>query len=50
MEPLGDVDHVESLSFCLETVLVTVQDRCTICAKGIIGSENILVALDGTHW
>jgi hypothetical protein len=24
----------------LETVLVSVQDRCMVCAKGTIGSEN----------
>ena len=32
----------------LETVLVSVQDRCTVCAKRIIGSEIILDAPDGT--
>jgi hypothetical protein len=26
-----------------------VQDRCTVCAKHIIGLEIILDALDGTH-
>ena len=30
-------------SFCLETVLVSVQDSCTVCAKYIIGSEIILM-------
>ena len=35
-------------SFSLETVLVSVQDRCTVCAKRTIGSEIILDALDGT--
>jgi len=35
-------------SFRLETVLVLVQDRCTICAKRTRGSEIILDALDGT--
>jgi hypothetical protein len=28
MELLGDVSHVELTSFYLETVLVSVQDRC----------------------
>ena len=28
----------------LETVLVSVQDRCTVCAKHTIGSETILEA------
>jgi hypothetical protein len=32
----------------LETVLVSVQDRCTVCAKRSIGSEIILNAHDGT--
>ena len=29
-------------SFCLETVLVLVQDRCTLCAKRTRGSKVIL--------
>ena len=29
---------------CLEMVLVSVQDRCMVCAKCTIGSENILDA------
>jgi hypothetical protein len=32
----------------LETVLVLVQDRCTVCAKRTIGLEIILDAPDGT--
>ena len=32
----------------LEIVLVSVQDRFMVCAKGTIGSEIILDALDGT--
>ena len=31
-------------SFHLETVLVSVQERCTVCAKRTIGSEIILDA------
>ena len=37
-------------SFYLETVLVSVQDRCTVYVKRIIGSEIVLDALDGTTW
>jgi hypothetical protein len=32
----------------VETMLVSVQDRCMVCTKRIIGSENILDAPDGT--
>jgi hypothetical protein len=32
----------------LETVLVSMQDRCMVCAKRTIGSEIILDAPDGT--
>ena len=46
MELLGDVGHVEFVSVCLEIVLVSVQDRCTVCSKQ--GSEIILTAPDGT--
>ena len=31
------------VSVRLETVLVSVQDRCTVCAKNTIGSKIILV-------
>ena len=31
-------------SFSLETVLVSVQDRCMVCAKRTIGSETVLDA------
>ena len=33
---------------CLNTVLVSVQDRCTVCAKHTIGLEIVLDAPDGT--
>ena len=36
------------VSICLEIVLVLVQDRCTVCAKCIIGLEIVLDAPDGT--
>jgi len=32
----------------LEIVLVSVQDRCMVCAKLTISSEIVLDALDGT--
>jgi hypothetical protein len=35
-------------SFCLKIVLVSVQDRCTVCAKQTIGSELVLDTPDGT--
>jgi hypothetical protein len=36
------------VSVCLDTVLVSVQDRCMVCAKRAIGSEIILDAPHGT--
>ena len=48
MELLGDVDQVEYRFFHLEIVLVSVQDRCIVCTRRTIGSEIVLVALDGT--
>jgi hypothetical protein len=47
MELIGDVGHVELLSI-LDSVLVSVQDRCIVCVKRTIGSEMVLCALDGT--
>ena len=34
----------------LEIVLITTQDRCTVCAKCTIGLEIILGTPDGTTW
>jgi hypothetical protein len=48
MEVLGDVGMSNLVLDCLETVLVSVQDRCMVCAKGTIGSEIILDAPYGT--
>ena len=48
MELLGDMGHVKSHFFPLETVLVSVQDRCMVCAKCMKGLEIILDAPDGT--
>jgi hypothetical protein len=36
------------VSVCLETVLVSVQDRCTVWAKRTISSKIILDEADGT--
>jgi hypothetical protein len=40
---LGDVCHVD-----LEIMLVSAQDRCTLCAKCAIGLETALDRTDGT--
>ena len=48
MEVLDDVGHVELISVYLETVLVSAQDRCTVCAKRTIGLETILTSHYGT--
>ena len=44
---LGYVGHVQSCLGQFGTVLVLMQDRCTVCAKRTIGSETILDAPDG---
>jgi hypothetical protein len=36
------------IPICLVTLLVSVQDRCTVCTKRTIGSEIVLDATDGT--
>jgi hypothetical protein len=36
------------ISILLEIVLILTQDRCTVCAERIIGSEIVLDAHDGT--
>jgi hypothetical protein len=36
------------VSVYMETVLVSVQDRCMVCAEHTTGSENVLDAHDGT--
>jgi hypothetical protein len=48
MELQGDVAHVESRLVHLETVLVSEQERCMVCAKHTIGSQIVLDAPDGT--
>jgi hypothetical protein len=36
------------VSVCLEIVLISMQDRCMVCAERTIASEIILGATDGT--
>jgi len=57
MELLGDMCLVECqvtsamwnlVLVRLETVLLSVHDRCTVCAKRTIGPEILLDAPDGT--
>jgi hypothetical protein len=48
MERLGDVGHVDSHFLLFWRLLVSVQDRCTVCAKRTIGSEIALGAPDYT--
>ena len=45
---LGDVGEVELVSVRFMVVLISTQDRCTICAEHAIVSEVMLVAPDGT--
>ena len=48
MELLGDLGMWNLDLGRLESVFVSVQDRCTICAKRAISSEIVLDAPDGT--
>jgi hypothetical protein len=48
MELLGDVVHRESRFGPFMTVLVLVQDSCTVCAMRTIGLEIVLDAVDST--
>jgi hypothetical protein len=48
MVVLGHVGHVESRFGPFGEVLVSVQDRCTVCAKHTVGSEIVLDAPNGT--
>ena len=41
MELLGEWVMSNLISICLDTVLVLVQERCTVCAKCTIGSEIV---------
>ena len=49
MELLRDGVMWNLVSVHLETVFVSVQDRCMVFAKRTIGSKIILNKLDGTH-
>jgi hypothetical protein len=48
MEVLGDVGMSNLVLDCLETVLLSVQDRCMVWAKHTIGLEIIWDAPYGT--
>ena len=48
MELLGEWAMSNLVSIHLDTVLVSVQDKCTVCAKHTIGLEIVLDAPDGT--
>jgi hypothetical protein len=48
MELLGDVVMWNLSSFCSKTLLVSVQDRCMVCARRTIGSDIVLDATNGT--
>ena len=48
MELLGDMGEVEARFSLLEIVLISKQDRFTVCAKRTIGSEISLDGPDGT--
>jgi hypothetical protein len=48
MELISDVGRVESLFSPFGGVLVSVQDRCTVCTEHTIGIEIVLDTLDGT--
>jgi hypothetical protein len=48
MELLGDMGHVKSRFIRLEMVLVSVQDRCTVCTKLTIGLGIVLDTPNGT--
>jgi Fe-S cluster biogenesis protein NfuA len=48
MELLGDVGQVELISVRLQTVLISVQGKCTICAEYTTGMEILLGAPDGS--
>ena len=48
MQLLGECVMSNLVLIHLDMVLVSVQDRCTVCAKHTIGLEIILDAPDGT--
>jgi hypothetical protein len=48
MELLGDVVRPNLILVHLEMVLVSMHDRCMVCAKHTIGLGMVLDAPDGT--
>ena len=48
MQLLGEWVMSTLVLIRLDMVLVSVQDRCTVCAKHTIGLEIVLDAPDGT--
>jgi hypothetical protein len=50
MELLGDVGQVEArfVLFCFEIVLISMQDRCMVCADFTTGMKIFLGTLDGS--
>jgi hypothetical protein len=48
MELIGEWVMWNLISVYFETVLASVQYRCTVCAKRTIGSEIVSDALDDT--
>jgi hypothetical protein len=50
MVVLGHVGHVESRFGPFREVLVSIQDRCMVCAKHTIGSKIVLDTPDSTPW
>jgi hypothetical protein len=50
MKVLEEWDMWNLVSVRLETVLVSVQYRCTVCAECTIGLEIVLDAPDDTPW
>jgi hypothetical protein len=43
MELVSDVDHVESHFSPFGDMLVSVQDRCTVCTEHTVGTEIVLM-------
>jgi hypothetical protein len=50
MELLGEWVMWNLVSVHLETVSMSLQYRCTVCAEHTLGSKIVLDAPDGTPW
>jgi hypothetical protein len=48
MKLLGVVGQWKLALVCLEKVLISLQDRCMVCAKCTMGMEIIMGTSDGT--